>query len=123
MKEKKMTLMEEVYDQLAKNTFVETAEEFSTDWCWRSRSWFSVQKNKKSYFSIPVAINCLTKVKIKIAMVHLRKQKLGGIADSDLRVLQEVRAKLEKHLLEQHRVAAVAEPRHEGPQNVSQSID
>ncbi|MXU63809.1 DUF6626 family protein [Oceanomicrobium pacificus] len=114
-----MTLMEEVYDQLAKNAFVETAEEFSTDWCWRSRSWFSVQKNKKSDFSIPVAINCLNKVKVQIAMMHIRKQKLGGIAESDLGVLQDVRAKLERHLLEQHRVAAVAEPDDARPENVS----
>jgi len=114
-----MTLMEEVYDQLTESAFVETAEEFSTDWCRRSRSWFSVQKNKQSDFSIPVSINCLNKVKLKIAMAHMRKQKLGGIADSDLRVLQDVRAKLEKHLLERHRVAAVAELEDTRPENVS----
>ena len=114
-----MTLMEEVYDQLAQNAFVETAEEFSTDWCWRSRSWFSVQKNKQSDFSIPVAINFLNKVKVRIAMMHVRKHKLGGIAESDLGVLQDVRAKLEKHLLEQHKVAAVAEPEDARSENVS----
>lgn len=114
-----MALMEEVYDQRATNAFVETAEEFSTDWCWRGRSWFSVQKNKQSDFSIPVAINCLNKVKTKIAMLHIRKHKLGGIAESDLGVLQDVRAKLEKDLLEQHSVAAAAEPEDTRPKNVS----
>jgi len=104
-----MTFMEVVFDQLNKNAFVETAEEFSTDWCWRSKSWYAVQKNKQSDFSIPVAINCLNKVKIKIALAHLRKKKFGGIAESDIRVLSAVREQLEQHLLETHRIAAIAD--------------
>ena len=102
-----MSLMETVYDQLHENAFVDTAEDFSTDWCWRSKSWFAVQKNKNSDFSIPVAINCLNAIKIKIAMAHLRRKKLGSIADSDIHILGGVRDLLEEHLLEQHRIAAV----------------
>ena len=104
-----MTLMETVYDQLYEHSLVETAEEFSKDWCWRSRSWFAVQKNKNGEFSIPVAINCLNAVKVKIALAHLKRRKLGSLVDSDIRVLSEVRSMLEDHLLEQHRIAAVAE--------------
>ncbi|MEN8831918.1 DUF6626 family protein [Pacificibacter sp.] len=104
-----MSLMEEVYDHLNKNAFVETAEEFSTDWCWRSRSWYAVQKNKKSDFSIPVAINCLNKVKIKIALACIKRKKFGGIVESDIAVLGEVRDRLERYLLEEHRIAEVAE--------------
>ncbi len=104
-----MSLMETVYDQLHEQSLVETAEEFSTDWCWRSRSWFAVQKNKNGEFSIPAAINCLNKVKMKIAFAHLKRRKLGNLMDSDIRVLREVKELLEDHLLEHHRIAAVTE--------------
>ena len=103
-----MSLIEEVYDQLNQNAFVETAEEFSTDWCWKSKSWYGVQKNNLSDFSIPVAINCLNKVKIMIAMAHMRKKKLGSIAESDIRLLSVIREKLEQYLLDVHRIAAIA---------------
>ena len=105
-----MSLMEDIFKQLHDNSLVETAEDFSTDWCWRSKSWFAVQKNKNGDFSIPVAINCLNAVKVKIALAHLKRKKLGGIADSDLRILGGVRDLLEAHLLERHSIAAVAEP-------------
>ena len=104
-----MLLIEEIYDQLRDNAFVETAEEFSTDWCWRSISWYAVQKNKGRDFSIPVAINCLNKVKIKIAFAHMRKKKLGDIAESDINILTAIKDKLEQHLLVKHRIAAIAE--------------
>lgn len=103
-----MTLLEQIYKQLHQNSFVETAEEFSTDWCWRSKSWYAVQRNKKADFSIPVAINCLNKTKIKIAFAHLSRKKLGSIADSDIQILGEIRAQLEHHLREQHRILDVA---------------
>jgi hypothetical protein len=104
-----MLIMEEIYVQLHEHAFVETAEEFSTEWCWRSRSWFAVQKNKQNDFSIPVAINCLNSVKIRIAQALLRKKKFGSIVESDLVILRRVRCTLERHLFEQHRIAAVVE--------------
>jgi uncharacterized protein YecA (UPF0149 family) len=109
LRRSKMLMIEEVYTQLQENAFVDTAEEFSTDWCWRSKSWFAVQKNKGSDFTIAVAINCLNSIKIKIAQAHMRRKKFGSIAESDLSILRQVRDKLEQYLLEQHRVAAVAE--------------
>jgi hypothetical protein len=102
-----MSIMEEVYDQLNQNAFVDTAEDFSTDWCWRSKSWYALQKNKKSDFTIAVAINGLNKVRIGIAMAHLRKKKFGSIAENDIRLLSTVRDKLEQYLLSEHRIAAV----------------
>ena len=104
-----MTIMETVYDELHQNAFVDTAEEFSTDWCWRSKSWFAVQKHKQGDFSIPVAINCLNAVKVRIALAHLKRKKLGSIIESDIRILSNVRGLLEEHLLEQHRIAAVVQ--------------
>jgi hypothetical protein len=104
----KVLLMEEVYQQLRRDGFVETAEDFSVDWCWRSKSWFAVQKNKGGDFAIEVAINCLSAVNVWINLAHLRRKQLGSIADSDLRILNDVRSKLELYLLEQHRITAVA---------------
>jgi hypothetical protein len=105
-----MLLMEKVYQQLKQDVFVETAEDFSVDWCWRSKSWFAVQRNSDHDFTVEVAINCLNTVKKKIAWTHLRRKKLGSIADSDLRILNDVRFKLERYLLDQHRITAVADP-------------
>jgi hypothetical protein len=100
--------MEEIYNQLLIDGFVENAEEFSARWCWRSKSWFAVQRNKGGDFTIEVAINCLNVTRVRIALAHLRRKQLGSIADSDLRILNDVRSKLELYLLEQHRITAVA---------------
>jgi hypothetical protein len=102
-----MSTMEEVYDQLKQDDFVDTAEDFSVHWCWRSKSWYSVQKNKGSDFSIAVAINCLNKVKIKIALEYIKKKKFGSIAESNIRLLSVVEDKLSEYLLLEHRIAAV----------------
>jgi hypothetical protein len=102
-----MSIMEEVYDQLKQDNFVDTAEDFSVDWCWRSKSWYSVQKNKGSDFSIAVAINCLNKVKIKIALEYIKKKKFGSIAESNIRLLNAVQDKLSEYLLLEHRIAGI----------------
>ena len=109
-----MTLMEEIYERLHDNAFVATAEEFSKNWCWRSQSWYAVQKNKGSDFSADVAINCLNSVKLSIAKLLLRRRQLGSIADSDLAILEEVRARLEGYLLDRHRIAEAAEDGSQG---------
>jgi hypothetical protein len=104
-----MLMIEEIYTELHENAFVGTAEEFSTEWCWRSKSWFAAQKNKRSDFAIPVAINCLNSIKIRIALAYLRRKTLGSIAESDIAILSHLKGKLEKHLSEQHRIVAVVE--------------
>jgi len=63
-----MLLMETIYKELNENKLLNNAEEFSTDWCNRSRSWFAVQKNKGSDFSIPAAISLLNYTKVRRAM-------------------------------------------------------
>lgn len=108
-----MTLMETVYRNLNENALVETAEEFSTDWCWRSKSWFAVQKNSHADFTIPVAITCLNQVKMKLTFKYFQQGKLGSFVDEDIAILSDVRDQLEAYLLEQHRIAVVAdEPKH-----------
>jgi hypothetical protein len=104
-----MLLLEDFYKRLHEHDLVETAEDFSTDWCWRSKSWFAVQKNKNSDFSIPAAITCLNRVKVKTALAHLRRKRLGSVGDDDIRLLGAIKKSLETYLLEHHRIAAVAE--------------
>jgi hypothetical protein len=103
-----MSLMKTIYGELHEHALVETAEEFSTEWCWRSKHWFAVQKHNNGDFSIPVAINCLNKAKLKIGLAHLKRRKLGSLMDSELRALNSVKALLEEHLLNEHRIASVS---------------
>lgn len=103
-----MSLMEQIFAELHEHSFVRSAEQFSTEWCWRSKSWYAVQKTKQSDFSVQTAINCLNKTKVKIAFVHMARKKLGSIADSDLRILSGIKEQLETYLLEQHKIAAIA---------------
>ena len=101
--------MEDIYNRLREHDLVETAESFSTDWCSRSKSWFAVQKNQNSDLSIPAAITCLNSTKVKIALAHIRRKRLGSVVDSDIRLLGDIKESLETYLLEQHRIAAVAD--------------
>ncbi|MCA0045110.1 DUF6626 family protein [Celeribacter litoreus] len=104
-----MLLMEEIYLQLRKQDLVDTAEQFSTDWCWRSRSWYAVQKNKENDLTVATAITCLNNVKVKIALAHLKRKKLGSIIDGDIKTLGFIKDQLEVYLLVKHRIAAVAD--------------
>lgn len=104
-----MLLMEEIYLQLREQDLVETAEQFSTDWCWRSRSWYAVQKNKQKDLTVTTAITCLNNVKVKLALAHLRRKKFGSIIDSDIEALGCIKSRLETYLIVKHRVAAVAD--------------
>jgi hypothetical protein len=104
-----MILIEKVFKHLCEHDLVLTAEDFSTDWCGKSRSWYAVQKHNDSDFSIPAAITCLNRVKVKTALAHLRRKRLGSVGDDDIRLLGAIKESLETYLLEHHRIAAVAE--------------
>jgi|GEM_PF-1803625 len=104
-----MLLMEQIYTQLRDFDLVETAEKFSTRWCWRSKSWYAVQKNKNNDFGVATAITCLNNVKVHIALAHLRRKRLGNVVDGDIAVLHSVKTSLETYLLDQHQILAVAD--------------
>lgn len=104
-----MLLMETIYKDLKEYDLVNNAEEFSTDWCNRSRSWFAVQKNKGSDFSIPVAINLLHYVKVRRAMLILKRRQLGSILDGEINLLASINEHLDEYLLNVHQIAAVVE--------------
>lgn len=104
-----MLLMETIYKDLKEYDLVNNAEEFSTDWCNRSRSWFAVQKNKDSDFSVPVAINLLNHVKMRRALLTLKRRQLGSILDGEINLLTSIIDCLDEYLLNAHQIAAVAE--------------
>ena len=104
-----MLLMEKIYKELNENRLLSNAEEFSTDWCNRSRSWFAVQKNKGSDFSIPAAISLLNYVKVRRAMRILKRKQLGAILDDEIAMLTSIIDDLDNYLLNAHQIAAVEE--------------
>lgn len=103
-----MLLMETIYKDLKEYDLVNNAEEFSTDWCNRSRSWFAVQKNKGSDFSVPVAISLLNHVKLRHALRTLKRRQLGSILDGEINLLTSINERLDEYLLNSHQIAAVA---------------
>ena len=104
-----MLLMETIYKDLKDYDLVNNAEEFSTDWCSRSRSWFAVQKNKGSDFSVPVAINLLGYIKMRRSMLILKRRQLGSILDGEINLLADINEHLDEYLLKSHQIAAVVD--------------
>lgn len=102
-----MLLMERIYNDLKAEALVETAEDFSQDWCRRSRSWFAVQKNSDSDLSAQAAIACLQTAQVKLALLLLRQKHLGSIVDLEIDTLRDVKASLEAYLQEQHSILSV----------------
>ncbi len=51
-----MLLMETIYTDLHSFDIVDSAAEFSTVWCGKSKIWFAVQKNKGGDLSVAAAI-------------------------------------------------------------------
>ncbi len=102
-----MLLMEKIYNDLKAEALVETAEDFSQDWCRRSRSWFAVQKSSASDLSVEAAIACTQTTQVKLAFLHLRKKHLGAIVDSEIATLREIKSSLESYLREQHSILSV----------------
>ncbi|WP_363322248.1 DUF6626 family protein [uncultured Aliiroseovarius sp.] len=100
--------MEQIYIDLRKENLVDTAEDFSRKWCRRSRSWYAVQKNSGSDFSVQAAIACLQHTQIQIALAHLRKKTLGTAVDLEIEILRNVRSSLEAYLHCEHNILSVA---------------
>lgn len=101
--------METIYKDLKEYDFVDNAEDFSTVWCNRSRSWFAVQKNKGGDLSVAAAISLLNYVKVRRAMRILRRKQLGSILDDEINMLTSIIDCLDEYLLNAHQIAAVAE--------------
>ena len=103
-----MTLVERVYERLVEHDLVLNGEEFSTDWCGKSKSWFGERKHSGRDFSITAAIDCLRRVQLKIVTLRLSNRRMGGLLEAELRGLEEVNGALKAFLAEQHRITEVA---------------
>jgi len=108
-KGKYMLLMETIYSELHAFDIVDNAEEFSTVWCGKSKSWFAVQKNKGGDLSVAAAIKLLNYTKVRRAMRILKRKQLGSILDDEIKLLSAVVVRLDDYLLQSHNIAEVAE--------------
>lgn len=79
-----MNLMEKIYFQLHSEGLVGSAEEFSTQWCSRSKHWFAVQRRSVNGFSVVTAIHCLRKVHVELAKSKVRRDKFGSFEQPHL---------------------------------------
>ena len=106
-----MLLMEEIYHKLRQEQLVETAEDFSENWCERSKSWYGVQKGSNSDLSIPAAIACWRKTQVRLALAYMRRKQFGGIVDSQIETLTAIRNSLDDYLADVHGIGNVTLPK------------
>ncbi len=102
-----MLLIEQIYETLTEHDLVLTAEEFSLDWCGKSRSWYGERRHSRRDFSVTAAISCLDKVNLRQVGLSLSNRRLGGLLEAEIRALDEVREALKAYLAEQHRITEV----------------
>lgn len=103
-----MTLLEQVYERLVEHDLVQNGEEFSTNWCSKSKSWFGERKHSGRDFSVTAAIDCMQSVQLKIATLRLSNRRMGGLLEAEIRGLDDVNTALKVFLAEQHRITEVA---------------
>lgn len=104
-----MLLMETIYTDLHSFNIVDSAEEFSTLWCGRSKSWYAVQKNKGGDLSVAAAITLLNYIKIRRALRILKRVQLGAILDDEINLLATIIKRLDDYLLQSHNILKVSE--------------
>lgn len=104
-----MLLMELIFTELYEFDIVDSAEEFSIDWCGRSKSWYGVQKNKGSDLSVSAAITLLNHVKMRRSMRIIGRQKMGSIFEYEITILSGIIEHLGDYLLLSHNIVEVAE--------------
>lgn len=105
-----MLLVEQVFEELCEHDLVQTAEDFSTDWCCKSRSWFSERKHSQRDFSVSAAISCLDAINTKQAILRMRQRRMGGLLDAEVRALERIRQALRLYLQDQYRIGEVVPP-------------
>lgn len=103
-----MLLIERVLNVLVEHDLVETAEDFSMDWCCKSRSWYAERKHSKRDFSVTAAISCLDAANRKLLLLRMRQKRLGGLLNAEIMAVGEIEDALRAFLHEQHRITEVA---------------
>ena len=104
-----MLLMETIYTDLYKYDIVDSAEEFGTAWCGRSKSWFAVQKIMGGDLSVATAIALLNYTKVRRTLRILKRKQLGAILDDEINLLTAIIERLDDYLLQAHNIVEVAE--------------
>ncbi|WP_171134961.1 hypothetical protein [Ruegeria sp. HKCCD7221] len=94
-----MKTMDYTLKELIEIGEIKTAEELSTKWCMKNKNWYSRQKHAGGDFSIDAAINCLRRTRQRLAERH---------DDEGKRRLADIEKLLSNYLLQQHKVAEVA---------------
>ncbi|WP_171134953.1 DUF6626 family protein [Ruegeria sp. HKCCD7221] len=103
-----MLLIEQVYIKLSECDLVETAEDFSRDWCGKSRSWYAERRHNKRDFSVTAAINCIEAINLKRALLSMRGRRFSGLLEVEIRELGQLQEDIQTYLAEQHRITEVA---------------
>lgn len=105
-----MLLVEQVFEELREHDLVQTAEDFSTDWCRKSRSWFSECKHSQRDFSASAAISCLDAVNRNKAIFRMSQRRMGGLLDAEVGALERMGQAIKVYLRDQYRIGDVAPP-------------
>ena len=103
-----MLLIEKILNLLVEHDMVASAEDFSTDWCCKSRSWYAERKHSKRDFSVTAAISCLDTANRKLLMLRMRQKRMGGLLNAEVVALGQIEDALRAFLHEQHRITEVA---------------
>ncbi len=103
-----MLLIEKILGLLVEQDLVATAEEFSTDWCCKSRSWYAERKHSRRDFSVTAAISCLDTANRKLMLLRMRQKRMGGLLQAEIAALGQIEDALRAFLHEQHRITEVA---------------
>ncbi len=103
-----MLLIEKIFELLVEHDLVSSAEDFSTDWCCKSRSWYAERKHSKRDFSVTAAISCLDTSNRKQLLLRMRQRRMGGLLEAEILALGQIQDALRAFLHDQHRITEVA---------------
>lgn len=101
-------LIEKVFELLCEHDLVASAEDFSTEWCCKSRSWYAERKHSKRDFSVTAAISCLDTSNRKQLLLRMRQRRMGGLLEAEILALGQIQEALRAYLHDQHRITEVA---------------
>ena len=72
-----MTLIEQIYDELAEQQLVHTQWEFSEDWCNRSKDWFAHLRHRNREIGLLAQIDLLKTIQSKKQIYTAWRQRDG----------------------------------------------
>lgn len=88
------TLIEKTFITLRKSGLVTSAEQFSEQWCRRSKSYFAERRHTGHDFSIQTAMACIDKARMAKFFLRNNRKKTQELVQDEMRLLDEVEDKL-----------------------------